>query len=155
MTTAAQVVAAVNEQVQACLTGDYATFQLFDGPSDQQAYAQRSVTVGGRWDPDMSALTGDETVVTAAEELGYARRRREITTVECIAYAGGGDLAMEPYRAVLAGLLAAISGRLRQLSDIDGVSTAAYISGEQWAHVLDDQGSGVMAMFTVTAATLP
>lgn len=153
--TAPPVVLTVGQAIEAVLVGDLADFQLFDGPSELQAYAPKSVTVGGRWDPDLEAYTGDQTVTVTLEELGAGRRVRETTAVACMAYAGSGDPTMAPHRAVLGQLLTAIRTALRAITAVDGASAQARMTDQQWAQVLDENGGGVMCMFTVTVAVLP
>lgn len=156
--TAPPAVLAVGTAVEAVLVGDLAGFQLFDGPSDQQAYAQRSVTIGGRWDPDFGeagAYTADQTVLVSRTEVGAGRRVREITTVTCMAYSGSGDPAMAPHRATVAAVLLAVAAVLRRLQFVDGVPVLARLGDQQWAQVLDAQGGGVMCQFDVVVDALP
>jgi hypothetical protein len=156
--TAPPVVLAVGQATEAVLVDDLAEFQLFDGPSDQQAYAQKSVTIGGRWDPDIGetgAYTGDETVLVERTEAGGSRRVQETTTVTCMAYSGSGDPTMAPHRAAVAAVLQVIARALRAVAEIDGTPASARLGDQQWAQVLDSQGGGVMCQFVVVVTALP
>lgn len=149
------VVLAVGLAAETVLGDPPDQFVLLDGVSDQQQYAQRSLTVAGRWDPDLSAAVSSETVRTTPVESGAGRRMREDTTVVCLAYAGDGDPNPGPKRIVLARLLTDFGDALRNLHDIDGVSAIARLSDQQWTEVQDEQGVGVMVEFNVTVSTLP
>lgn len=156
--TAAPAVLTVGQAIEATLVDDLAEVQLFDGPNAQQGYAERSITIGGRWAPDYGeagAYTADETVLVERAERGGSRRVTETTSIVCMAYAGSGEQALDTHRAAVGVLLTAVARAVRDITDVDGANASARLAGQQWAQVLDGQGGGVMCQFTVVVAVLP
>ena len=148
------VVTAVADAISGAMTGDLADVKTLDAGNPLQQYAQRSVTVGGSWDPDEQAFVTDQTVITQVVESGAARRLAEVTSIRCIAYAGNGSDSLATLRASVGAILAAVRSAVRAITAIDGLGTRAQVAEEQWAQGSDDQGSLVMAMFTVQATRL-
>lgn len=152
------VVQAVGDAITAALVGPLADWQVLDSIDPQQAYAPKSLMVGGRWDPDAGedgGLTADETVLVETTEVGAGRRLVETTQIECLAYSGSGEVGFAAHRQAVNDALTAVRGALRDLHSVDGASARAQMSSQQWASVLDDGGHGVMAMFTITVTVLP
>lgn len=153
--TASPVVLAIGDAITAAMSGSLADVVVLDGVDPMQAYAPRSVTVGGTWDPDLQSFVTDQTVSVVTEEVGAGRRVQESTAVQCIAYAGSGDRNFATHRASVAAILTAVGTALRSVRSVDGVSALVRVSDQQWAQGADDKGALVMAMFTVTAVLLP
>lgn len=151
---ASPVVVAVAEAITAAMTGSLGDVKVLDAGDPLQQYTQRSVTVGGTWDPDEQAFVTDETVLTSVTESGAARHLTESTRIRCIAYAGSGDDDLGVLRASVGAILAAVRGAVRRITAVDGVGTRAQVAEESWAQGGDEQGSLVMAMFTVQAVRL-
>lgn len=149
------VVTAIGQAVTAAMVDDLADVKVLDSIDPMQAYSARSVTIGGTWDPDLSEFRADQTILTVTEERGAGRRAVETTAVECIAYAGSGSRDFAVHRASVNAILLAVGQALRAITTIDGCSAMVRISEQRWAQGADDQGTLVMAMFTVTAVLLP
>lgn len=155
MATASPVVAAVGDAAVSIVSGDLASLVVLDGVDPQQAYSALSLTVGGTWDPDVEQLTSSETVFVETVESGARRSLTEVTSVSCIAYSGGDPLTLADHRARVNAVLAAFRTALRGITAVDGASVRAQMTSQQWAQVIDGQGAGVMAMFTVVVSALP
>jgi hypothetical protein len=156
VSTAGPAVHLVGTATAAAMTDDLAEVAVLDGIDDQQAYAKQSVTIGGTWDPEVQALTADQVVTVETEELGGGRRIRETSSISCIAYSGSGDMPLADHRAVVANILTALRAAYRALHELpDGTPVRVQLAGQQWAHVTDEQGAGVMCMFTVVVVALP
>lgn len=152
------VVNAVGEVITAALAAFDPPWSVMDSIDPRQAYASRSLMVGGTWDPEAGengGPTSNETVLTDTVETGAAGRLTVTTSIECIAYSGGGDDGFAVHREAINDALTAVRTGLRALRTVDGSSARASLSGERWASVLDNGGSGVMALFTVTVTVLP
>lgn len=153
--TADPVVAAVKTAITAAMAGDLAAVVVLDGVDPLQAYAARSVTIAGTWDPDLDTFSSDETVSTSTEETGLGRRTVETTTVECIAYSGSGSRDFAEHRSNVAAVLAAVGAAVRGVALVDGSSARLQVSSQRWIQGADAQGTFVMAMFAVVAVVLP
>jgi hypothetical protein len=148
------VVTAVTEAISSAMVGSLVDVKTLDAGDPLQQYAQRSVTVGGTWDPDAQAFVTDETISTQVVESGAARRMSEVTSIRCIAYAGAGGSTLPALRVSVGAILAAVRSAVRAITAIDGLAARAQVVEEQWAQGSDDQGSLVMALFTVQATRL-
>lgn len=148
------VVTAVTDAITGAMVGALADVKVLDAGNPLQQYTQRSVTVGGSWDPDEQAFVTDETVTTQVVESGAARRMSEVTSVRCIAYVGSGNEGLSSLRTSVGAILAAVRGAVRSISRIDGLSARAQVGEEQWAQGVDDEGSLVMSIFTVQVVRL-
>lgn len=148
------VVVAVAGAIEGAMTGDLADVLTFGPVDDRQGYTNRSVTVGGRWDPDIQAVATDETISSTVVESGAARRQQETTDVQCVAYAGSGDDDIPGNQTAVGVILAAIRAALRSVTSVAGAATRAQLTDERWASGRDDQGSFVLASFTVRAVRL-
>jgi hypothetical protein len=149
------VVMAIGETAAATMVGALADVQVLDGVDPLQAYASKSLTIGGTWDPDLAAFTTEQVVSVEMSESGAGRRPVESVAVRCIAYAGSGDKNFALHRSSVMEILTAFGAALRALTVVDGVSARLWISDQQWAQGTDDKGSLVMAMFTASAVLLP
>lgn len=129
--------------------------EVLDSISDRQGFAERSLTVGGAWDPDAEAWTSDQTVTTTVETRGAGRTVTETTTVSCIAFCGSGGLDYRAQREQVQQSLMALDAALRAVHDLGGIAVQVQIDSQQWAYVQDGQGGGVMCLFNVTALALP
>ncbi|NUR28503.1 MAG: hypothetical protein HOV76_32375 [Hamadaea sp.] len=148
------VVQAVGTAIGSAMVDALADVAVLDAVDPMQNYENRSVTVGGTWDPDTSEFVTDQTVVTAVQESGASRHLTESTAIQCIAYTGANNDDFPGHRASVAAILAAIRSALRQLTSIDGASCRVQIADEMWAQGSDTNGTLAMAMFTVQAVRL-
>ena len=153
--TTSPVVAAVGAAAVSAMSGPLADVVVLDGVDPAQAYSQRSLTIGGTWDPDVEQLTSAETVFVESAESGFGRLPLETTSVACIAYSGGGSSVLADHRASVNAILVGFRDALHALTDVGGSSAQARMTGQQWAQIIDGQGAGVMAMFTVEVRVLP
>lgn len=153
-TSRSAVVQAIGEAIAAAVAALDDDVQVLDAVDPLQAYAKKSVTVGGTWDPDDEAFVTDQTISVSIEESGAARLRTETTAVECIAYSGSGDEDIPGHRTAVGRMVAAIGAQLLTLNEIDDCAVRARITAEQWAQGGDGKGTLVMAMFTVEAVRL-
>lgn len=152
------VVQAVGDAIVGALVGPLADWQVLDSIDRQQAYASKSVMVGGTWDPDADeagAVTSNDTVITETTEVGAGRRLVETTSIQCLAYSGSGAPGFVEHRQAINAALSAIRTALHGLHAVDGASARAQMSAQQWTSVADDKGAGVMALFTITVTVLP
>lgn len=153
--TAHPAVSAVFQAISDAMTGALADVAVLDAVDPLQAYEERSVTVGGSWDPDRMAVATDQTITVTAEERGAARRVQETVTVQCIAYTGSGMSAFPAHRASVGAILTAVSAAVRAVRSVDGVPAMMRVADQSWAQGADDKGSFVMAPFAVVAVLLP
>lgn len=153
--TAAPVVHAVGQVITAALTGDLEQVALLDGIDPQQAYATQSITLGGTWDPDLQTYSTSDVVLVETAEVGAGRRLVETTSIAGIVYSGGDGLDIDGHRVRVNQMLTAIRNSLRRLHDVDGSSAVARMPSQQWAQVVDDQGTGLIALITITVQVLP
>jgi hypothetical protein len=151
----APAVTAVTAAIRGALVGDLADWTVLDGIDAQQAYLTKSLTIGGRWDPDAEAFTSQETVRVESEAHGAGRRLIESTSIDCLAYSGGGNDDFEAHRGALNDALTAVRTALDDVGSVEGSFAAAALATQTWAQVLDPAGAGVMAMFTITVTVLP
>lgn len=152
------VVQAVGEAITAALVGDLADWVVLDSIDPQQAFAPKSLMVGGTWDPDAGEageFTSNDAVTTETVETGAAGRLIETTTIQCLAYSGSGAGGFTEHRAAINVALSAIRTALRALTRVDGASARAQMPSQQWSSVADDGGTGAMALFTITVMVLP
>lgn len=154
--TAAPAVRVVGQTAADAMSGDLDDVVVLDGINDQQAYAAQSVTIAGTWDPEIESFTSNQTVTVLREQLGGGRRVREASAIACIAFSGGGGRDLADHRAAVEQILTALHAALRGISELEGGTPAsARITDQQWAEVLDEQGGGVMCLFTVAVVALP
>lgn len=153
--TASPVVAAIADAFSAAMVGALAGVPVLGAADIQQAYQQRSLTVGGSWDSDTGDVGTADAVTVETEETGAGRLLVEVTTVSCIAYAGTGDLDLAVHRASVNELMAAVRNAVRAITDVGGASARAQIASQQWAQVVDTNGAGVIVAFDVAARVLP
>jgi hypothetical protein len=149
------VVNAIGVAATGAMAGPLADVKVLDGINPIQAYASRSLTIGGTWDPDLQSFTTEQVIDVASEESGAARRSTEIVAVRCIAYAGSGDSNFAVHRASVSAILSAFAAALQSITSIDGVAAMCRISDQQWAQGADDKGALAMCMFSVSARMLP
>lgn len=150
----APTVTAVGTAIAGALTGPLADWTVLDGIDPAQAYLPKSLTIGGTWDPEVEQFTSQGTVTVETVERGAGRSLTEVTSIACLAYAGGGDEGFDVHRADLNAMLTAVRQGLRALAFIDGHNVMVSLSSQDWAQVLDASGSGAMVMFTVTVQAL-
>lgn len=148
------VVAAVGAAISASMVGDLAVVEVLDAAESRQGFAERSVTVGGTWDPDIAAVATDQQVQTQVAESGAARRRTEVTEVGCIAYSGDGSSDLATHRQRVAATLLAIRDALFGVTSVDGRACRVQVTDESWAQGADDRGWFVLTSFTVQATRL-
>lgn len=120
-----------------------------------QAYAERSVTVGGTWDPELQGFATDGAVLVESSERGAGRRSSEMVGVQCIAYTGSGSHDFPTHRASVGAILAAISAAVRGIQQVDGAGALLRVGDQSWAQGADGKGTFVLASFTVAAMLLP
>lgn len=149
------VVQAVGDAITAVMVGPLAGWQVMDSIDPRQAYASKSLMVGGTWDADVAEFTGNDTVFTETVEVGAGRRLVETTTIQCLAYSGSGAWSFVEHRDAVNDALTAVRGALRGLRTVGSYSCRAQLSAQQWASVADENGTGAMALFIVTVVTLP
>lgn len=158
MTTAAAmaspVVAALVEAATAAMTGPLDDVVVLDSIDPAQAFATRSLTIAGAFDEEVG-ISSVEAVLTATNERGAGRRVEEITSVSCVAYAGGGDLDLPGYRAQAGAIVTALRGALRRLTVVDGVPARAQLTDQSWLQMRTEQGDGVIVDLTVVVTSLP
>jgi hypothetical protein len=157
MTTAVvhPAVAAIRDAISAAMSGDLAGVVVLDAVDPSaQAYALRSVTVGGTWDPELQGFATDQAVLVESSEAGAARRSVETVAVQCIAYTGSGSRDFDGNRASVGAILGAISSALQGIQQVGTAGAMARISSQSWAQAIDGQGSLVLASFTVTVSLL-
>lgn len=148
------VVTAVTAAISSAMVGGLTDVKVLDAGDPLQQYAQRSVTIGGSWDPDEQAFVTDGTIITQVVESGASRRMSEVTSIRCIAYAGSGVDGLSALRTSVGAILAAVRGAVRAIGSIDGLGSRAQVADEQWAQGTDEQGSLVMSMFTIAVTRL-
>jgi hypothetical protein len=149
-------VAAIRAAIEGAMVGDLTGVAVLDAVDPSvQAFAERSVTVGGTWDPELQGFATDQAVLVESAERGASRRAVESVAVQCIAYAGSGERDFAAHRASVGAILAAISGALRSVQQVDGVAALLRIGDQAWAQGADANGTFVMASFTVAASLLP
>jgi hypothetical protein len=155
LTTGHPVVAAIYAAVQGAMTGALADVVVLDAvdPS-QQAYAARSVTLGGTWDPDLGGFATEQSVVIDSSERGARRRASETVAVQCIAYSGDGESDFPTHRANVGSVLVAVSTAVRSIHSVDGMGASVRVADQQWVQGSDTSGSFVMVTFTIAAAVL-
>jgi len=151
---ASPVVAAIVAAAASAMTGPLDDVVVLDSIDPAQAYAARSLTIGGAFDEDLG-LNGVEAVLTSTSERGAGRRIEETTSVACVAYAGGGDLDLPGYRAQAGAIVTALRGALRQLTAVDGVPARAQLTDQAWLQMRTDNGDGVIVDLTVLVTSLP
>lgn len=147
-------VQAIAEAITAAMVELPDDVKVLDAADPMQGYAQKSVTVGGTWDPESESFVTDQTVFTTVTESGAARQSTETTLVQCVAYSGSGDDDLPGHRTVVGRVLAAIRAELRAVHVIDDRSARVQVVEESWAQGGDGKGTLVMAMFTVQAVRL-
>lgn len=126
------------------------------GASDMgQAYSASSLTIGGLWDPDTGQMSATDTVLVDTVESGAGRSVMETTRIACVVFAGSGDVDLVAHRAKANGILTALRDALRSLTDVGTSSARAEIASQQWAQIVDEQGSGVVVAFEVIVMVLP
>jgi len=158
MTTAIAhpAVAAIRDAIAGAMSGDLAGVVVLDAVDPSaQAYALRSVTVGGTWDPELQGFATDQAVLVESSEAGAARRSVETVAVQCIAYTGSGSRDFDAHRASVGAILGAISSALQGIQQVGTAGAMARISSQSWAQGADGEGTFVLASFTITAALLP
>lgn len=148
------VVQAIGTAIEGAMTGDLADVAVLDAVDPIQNYENRSVTIGGTWDPDTSEFVTDQTIATTVSESGASRHLTETTAVRCIAYTGASNDDFAAHRASVATILAAVRQALRSVTSIGGASARVQVADELWAQGADTNGTLVMAMFTVQAVRL-
>jgi hypothetical protein len=148
------VVVALVDAATAVMTGPLDDVVVLDSIDPAQAFATRSLTIGGGWDEE-SGITGTDAVLVATTEVGAGRRTVEEHSVACVAYAGGGDLDLPGYRTAVGEVLAALRQALRRLTDVDGVAARAQLGEQGWLLLRGEEGDGVIVEFTVLVSTLP
>lgn len=148
------VVAAIVAAAATAMTGPLADVVVLDSIDPRQAFAQRSLTVGGGFDEE-GGITGFDAVLSLAAERGAGRRLVETTSVSCVAYAGGGDADLPGYRAAVGDILTALRAALRRLPDVDGAPARAQLGDQSWLQLRNEDGDGVIVSFTVLVTTLP
>lgn len=153
--TGSPAVAAVHTAISSVMVDDLEEVAVLDGIDDQQAYATRSVTVAGTWDPDTQQLSTFEVVTVETAESGATRRNTESTFVQCIAYSGGEGLDLAGHRGRVNEMLSAVRNALRRVGEVDGSAAAARITDQRWAQVVDEQGMAIIALFTIAVTVLP
>ena len=151
---ASPVVAAIVTAAAAEMTGPLADVAVLDSIDPAQAYAARSLTVGGAFDEDLG-ISGTEAVLTTTDERGAGRRVVETTSVACVAYAGGGDLDLPGYRAQASAIVTALRAALRRLTNVDGVPARAQLTDQSWLQLRTEDGDGVIVDLTVLVISLP
>lgn len=152
--SASDVVQAIGDAADAALTEDLADVEVLDAVDPVQAYAVKSFTIGGAWDPDEQAFVNDAVVAVTMTEVGAGRRRVETTTVECIAYSGDNTNDFPGHRTTVGRIVAAVGAQLRTVSEVAGRSARARIAAEQWAQGSDGKGTLVMALLTIEVVRL-
>lgn len=151
---ASPVVQAIGAAFSAALVGDLDGFEVLDAAEARQGFAERSVTVGGVWDPDISAVATDQTVQTQVTESGAARHRTETTQVGCIVYSGDGSSDLATHRANVGAALSALRGAVSGIVSIDGRACRVQVVDESWAQGADERGWFVLTSVTVQAVRL-
>lgn len=157
MTTMAHpVVTSIWDAVTAAMVGPLAEVQVLDAVDPaRQAYAARSVTVGGTWDPELQGFATDGAIVVEPSERGAARRPLEMVSVQGIAYSGSGDTDFNVHRQNVGAVLVAVSAAVRAIRYVDGVNASMRLGAQEWAQGMDANGAFVLASFTVVASLLP
>lgn len=154
--TAAPAVRAIEQAATDAMVGDLADVAVLAGINDQQDYESRQVTIAGTWDSEIESFTSNQTVTVLREQLGGGRRVRETSSIACLAFSGDGDRDLPRHRAAVEEVLTALHAALRAVAQLeDGTPASAQITDQQWAEVIDEQGGGVMCLFTVTVVALP
>ncbi|MCU1617191.1 MAG: hypothetical protein JWO98_4731 [Frankiales bacterium] len=128
---------------------------VLDPTSIQQVYESKSVTVGGSWDPDTGTMSSTDAIVTDVTEAGAGRRTIETTRISCVAFSGDGDTVLTTDRDSVNAILTAVRDAVRSLAAVGASSARAEMTAQQWAQIVDEQGSGVVAIFEVTVMVLP
>lgn len=138
------------------MAGDLADVQVLDAVDPSvQAYAKRSVTVGGTWDPELQGFATDQAVLVESSERGAGRRESETVAVQCIAYTGSGSRDFAAHRASVGAILAAISAAVREVRSVNSAAAMLRLGDQSWAQGADANGTFVMASFSVQASLLP
>lgn len=153
--SASPTVQAIYAAAAAVLPTVGADWVLFDGIDQQQALQSKSLTVGGTWDPELSSLTTENSIQVRTTESGAARRVTEVTTISCLAYSGDGVSGFDVHRGNINAVLTALRDRLRTITAVGGLPAMAQVTDQNWAQVLDEAGTGAMALFTVTVRVMP
>ncbi|TKJ24362.1 hypothetical protein [Blastococcus sp. CCUG 61487] len=154
--TASPAVRTVEQAAAGAMVGDLDDVVVLAGINDQQEYQSRQVTIAGTWDPEIESLTSNHTVTVLREQLGAGRRVRETSAIACLAFSGDGDRDLQRHRAAVEQVITALHAALRAVAQLeDGTPATARIDEQQWAEVIDEQGGGVMCLFTVIVVALP
>lgn len=153
--TASPVVAVVESTITAVMVGTLADVVVLDAMGLTQVYEARSVTVGGNWDPDSGAMSGADAVTVEVSEHGLGRSLVETTHISCVAFSGTGSSDLSADRTSMNAILSAVRGAVRAITDVGGSSARAEMASQQWAQIIDGQGSGVLVTFDITVMVLP
>lgn len=153
--TASPAVLAVSTAFSAAMVGALAEVAVLGADDLQQAFAGRSVTVGGSWNSDDGNLTTNDAVIVETAEVGAGRLLVETTTVSCVAFAGSGDVDLPTHRASVNEVMEAARTAVRGITTVDGASARAQITNQRWAQLVDGNGAGVVVAFDVPVTVLP